>query len=112
MVESPGADAGRNLVADAKQSDHRDRSGDGEGDPPPTRGGLLDHPGDPFRDPSEIAAMQDQRHAGKWPLHRCLGFASNDLRRCVDLVHYEIADSGSLIAEWAADRKSRIKNRN
>jgi hypothetical protein len=60
---SPGADAGGNLVANAKKAEGRDACSDGEGHPPPPGRGLLHYSGDPFRQPVKIAPVQNKRYA-------------------------------------------------
>src|SRR5437667_1547631 len=55
MIQSPGTDAGGNLVTETEHTEHRDRSGDGEANPPPARCWILDHTGNPRRQPTEPA---------------------------------------------------------
>ena len=44
MIQSPGADAGGDLVAEAEETKRRDRCRDRERDPPPARRGLSTTP--------------------------------------------------------------------
>src|SRR4029077_332988 len=60
---SPCADARGNLVANAKKSEGRGACSDGEGHPPPARGGLFHHSGDPFRQPAKVTPVQNKRYA-------------------------------------------------
>src|SRR5260370_35673937 len=61
-VISPGADAGGNLIAETKHTEHRARSGDREANPPPAWRRLLHDPRDSLRQPTEAAPVQNQRH--------------------------------------------------
>src|SRR5260370_10848550 len=63
MIQSPGADAGRNLVTETEQTESGDRRGDRESDPPPAWRRLFDRARDPFRYPPKVAPVQDQGRA-------------------------------------------------
>src|SRR5207247_10010014 len=74
---------GGNLVSETEQTEHRDRAGDRETNPPPTRRRLFDDAGNAFRDPAEVAFVQHQR----WTLDpgfrgRC-GLALDHICGCV-----------------------------
>src|SRR6266536_442765 len=109
MIQSPGADAGGNLVTEAKKTERRHARSDRKNHPPPPRRGLLHHSGDSPCQPTEVALVQDQRHARERPL----GFFDH-LRRCWCCVHIKsrIADCGlgHNAAPRIENRKSKIEN--
>ncbi len=82
-VISPRADASGNLVPKAKKTERRGACSDGKSYPPPAWRRLFNHARDPFRQPAEIAPIQDQRHALDG--HRRFGF--DHVRRWVCFVH-------------------------
>src|SRR5439155_2944559 len=57
-VISPHTDAGGNLVTETEQTEHRDRAGNGETKPPPTRCAILNNARESLGEPTEIAPIQ------------------------------------------------------
>ena len=92
MIQSPGADAGGNLVTETEQTERGDRRGDRESDPPPTRRALFDRAGDPFRQPTEVAFIQHQRRALERLLDRSRSLALDHFRCCGCAIHFQIVD--------------------
>jgi hypothetical protein len=60
---SPCADAGGNLVANAKKSEGRDACSDGEGHPPPAGRGCSTTPEIRSGQPAKVAPVQNKRDA-------------------------------------------------
>ena len=56
MVQSPGADPGGNLIAEAEKTETGNSRGDGEGNPPPARRAILHRAGDALRNPAVSSA--------------------------------------------------------
>ena len=61
MVQSPGADAGGNLIAETEKTETGNSRGDGEGDPPPARRAIFHRAGDALRNPAVTPPVQYQR---------------------------------------------------
>src|SRR5439155_996002 len=59
---SPGADAGGNLITNAKKSEGRGACSNGKSHPPPARRGLFHYFGNALGQPTEIAPVQNKRH--------------------------------------------------
>src|SRR4029077_14040856 len=65
---SPCADAGGNLIANAKKAKRGNARSSHETHPPPPRRGLFDNAGNTLREPIEIAPVQDQGNMRDSPL--------------------------------------------
>src|SRR5437763_16721853 len=68
MVQSPGPNAGGNLIAKAEKTETSNSRGDGEGDPPPPRRAIFHRPGDALRNPAVTPPLPCQRRAGQRPV--------------------------------------------
>src|SRR5437667_489160 len=86
-IETPGADAGRNLIANAKQTDASERGRAGKRDPPPFRRAIFHRGGNAFCDPSKAAPVEHQRHPGQRPLDRSRSFLCDHFWSCGRAVH-------------------------
>src|SRR6476646_3629286 len=63
MVQSPGPNAGGNLIAQAEKTETGNSRGDREGNPPPARCAIFHCAGDAFGKPAITALVQYQWHA-------------------------------------------------
>ena len=109
VIQSPDADAGRDLIAEAEQPDRRDQRADRKRHPPPARRRAFDHAGDALGDPAEVAIVQHQRHARELPLDRGRSLRRNHVRNCGRAAPSAITDvlPGSACQDYAArDRAS------
>src|SRR5919106_1921552 len=104
-VISPGANAGRNLEPQAKKTECRDTCGDGKSYPPPAWRGLLHDAGDSFREPTEVAPVQDQRNMRE----RSLGLF-NHFRCCRGCVHFKLASANCQLPIAKSEPPRRIEH--
>src|SRR5206468_4160903 len=94
-VVAPCADAGGNLIANAKKAEGRGACSNGENHPPPARRGLFHYLGNALREPTEIAPVQNQRNMS----NSLLGFL--DFRCCWCSVHIKSRYSGNVSTRLA-----------
>jgi len=105
-VISPGANAGGNLVTEAKKTERRSACSDGESYPPPAWRRLFYAAGNPLREPAKIAPVQNKRSALDLPF----GFLNSCLWCCCS-VHGQIAITDcQLPIVKAEDRKAKIED--
>ena len=87
MIQSPGADAGGNLVTDTEEAKRGNCRRNGERYPPPTGGWLFHHARNSFRKPAEVAFIQEQRHPHERPFDRSGRLVFNYFWCCWGAVH-------------------------
>src|SRR5882724_7266185 len=87
MIESPGADAGGNLVTDTEEAKRGNCRRNGERYPPPTGSWLFHDARNSFSKPAEVAFIQEQRHTHEWPFDRGSRLVFNYFWCCRGAVH-------------------------
>ena len=87
MIQSPGADAGGNLVTDTEEAKSGNGRRNGERYPPPTGSWLFHDARNSFSKPAEVAFIQEQRHTHEWPFDRGSRLVFNYFWCCRGAVH-------------------------
>src|ERR1700674_93987 len=87
MIQSPGADAGRDLVAETEEAERRHHRSDGKRDPPPAGRVRFDDAGDALGDPTEVPLVQNKRRPNQRLLRRSGCFALDRIWCCGCAVH-------------------------
>src|SRR5256714_10988302 len=65
MVQSPGPNAGGNLIAQAEKTETGNSRSEGEGDPPPSRRAIFHRAGDALGNPAVTPPVQYQRRTSQ-----------------------------------------------
>src|SRR4029077_6146481 len=87
MVQSPGPNAGGNLIAQAEKTETGNSRGDRKGDPPPPRRAIFHRTGDSLRNPSVTPPVQYQRRTSQRLLGRSDLLALSQFWCCGGAVH-------------------------